>query len=254
MKRIVFLLCSMLFYMTAKAHNIEWYVDGNLYTTSTCQAGDNVTPPTPPAKTGYTFQEWLAYTPIEYLISSVDTYVDSGFVSANATLYTEIMPFYLSSGTNFFIGYNYNPGSGAERMEMHYSQTKLILGTGTGYTTINNGLVPYEVKASVNIKYAQSKVYLTINDQAVGTYNRNNDLHPISLYVSGAHNNNGTSGRGLNGRFYSAKIYDAADELVRDFIPVLDVNNVPCMYERVEGKFYYNIGPGDFIAGPVLME
>lgn len=40
------------------------------------------------------------------------------------------------------------------------------------------------------------------------------------------------------------------DILVRDFIPVLDGNGVPCMYDKVEGKFYYNAGTGDFIAGP----
>ena len=42
--------------------------------------------------------------------------------------------------------------------------------------------------------------------------------------------------------------------LVRDFIPVLDKDGVPCMYDKVEGKFYYNAGTGDFIAGPVIGE
>ena len=47
------------------------------------------------------------------------------------------------------------------------------------------------------------------------------------------------------------QIYDN-DILVRDFIPVLDGNGTPCMYDKVEGKFYYNAGTGDFIAGPVI--
>jgi hypothetical protein len=37
--------------------------------------------------------------------------------------------------------------------------------------------------------------------------------------------------------------------LVRDFIPAIDDNNVACLYERVEGKFYYNQGTGSFTAG-----
>lgn len=46
----------------------------------------------------------------------------------------------------------------------------------------------------------------------------------------------------------SFKIYQN-DVLVRDFIPVIDQGNVACMYEQVEGKFYYNAGSGTFAAG-----
>ena len=54
-------------------------------------------------------------------------------------------------------------------------------------------------------------------------------------------------------RMYNFKIYDN-DTLVRDFIPVLDDNGIPCMYDKVEDKFYYNMGTGQFIAGPVITE
>ena len=54
-------------------------------------------------------------------------------------------------------------------------------------------------------------------------------------------------------RMYNFKIYDN-DVLVRDMIPVLDPTGTPCMYDKVEGKFYYNSGTGDFIAGPVIGE
>ena len=40
------------------------------------------------------------------------------------------------------------------------------------------------------------------------------------------------------------KIYDN-DKIVRDFIPVLDKNNKPALYDKVEGKFYYNQGNGE---------
>ena len=40
---------------------------------------------------------------------------------------------------------------------------------------------------------------------------------------------------------YYFKIYDN-DVLVRDFIPVLDSNKKPALYDKVEGKFYYNQG------------
>lgn len=49
-------------------------------------------------------------------------------------------------------------------------------------------------------------------------------------------------------RIYSAKIYKD-DVLVRDFTPVLDSNNVACMYDNVSGEYFYNQGTGEFIAG-----
>lgn len=37
--------------------------------------------------------------------------------------------------------------------------------------------------------------------------------------------------------------------LIRDFIPVLDWNDRPCMYDKVSGEFFYNAGTGEFLAG-----
>ena len=51
-------------------------------------------------------------------------------------------------------------------------------------------------------------------------------------------------------KIYSCQMYEN-DTLIRDFIPVLDHNNVACMYEQVEEKFYYNKGTGVFTAGNV---
>ncbi len=44
------------------------------------------------------------------------------------------------------------------------------------------------------------------------------------------------------------KIY-SNNKLVRDFIPVLDEDNKPCLYDKVEKKYYYNQGTGEFLYG-----
>ena len=49
-------------------------------------------------------------------------------------------------------------------------------------------------------------------------------------------------------RLYYFKIYED-ETLVKDFIPVMDNNNVPCLYDKVEGKLYYNQGEGEFLYG-----
>lgn len=48
---------------------------------------------------------------------------------------------------------------------------------------------------------------------------------------------------------YSLKIWDKG-KLIRDFIPVVSLENSheneACLYDLVQGKFYYNNGTGDF--------
>ena len=45
-------------------------------------------------------------------------------------------------------------------------------------------------------------------------------------------------------KFYYLKIYEG-ENLVKDFIPVLDTNNNPCMYEKIGKTFHYNTGEGE---------
>lgn len=47
---------------------------------------------------------------------------------------------------------------------------------------------------------------------------------------------------------YSLQLY-TANGLVRDLRPCLDYNNVACMFDMVTGKYFYNQGTGEFIAG-----
>ena len=49
-------------------------------------------------------------------------------------------------------------------------------------------------------------------------------------------------------KLYTHQIYNS-DTLVRDFIPVLDLDGVPAMYDKVEKKLYYNLGSGNFLYG-----
>lgn len=37
--------------------------------------------------------------------------------------------------------------------------------------------------------------------------------------------------------------------LIRDLIPVLDINGIPCMYDQVTEQFFYNKGTGQFLYG-----
>lgn len=49
-------------------------------------------------------------------------------------------------------------------------------------------------------------------------------------------------------KYYSFKMWNGV-ALVRDFIPVLDWENTPCMYDKVSGELFYNKGTGEFLYG-----
>ena len=48
------------------------------------------------------------------------------------------------------------------------------------------------------------------------------------------------------GRYYYLKV-EQEGVLIRDMIPVLDWNDVPCMYDHLSGELFYNNGTGDFL-------
>ena len=48
-------------------------------------------------------------------------------------------------------------------------------------------------------------------------------------------------------RCYSFKIYN--DNLVRDYIPVIDSSNRPCLFDKVSKTCFYNQGTGEFLWG-----
>lgn len=53
---------------------------------------------------------------------------------------------------------------------------------------------------------------------------------------------------GFRGRIYSCKHY-SGDELIQDFVPCLDTEGVPCMFDLVSRKSFYNKGTGSFTWG-----
>lgn len=55
----------------------------------------------------------------------------------------------------------------------------------------------------------------------------------------------------LIGRIYMSQISQGT-ELVRDFVPAIDANGTPCMYDKITKTPFYNIGTGEFGYGSVV--
>ena len=61
-----------------------------------------------------------------------------------------------------------------------------------------------------------------------------------------ARNNAGVAELFCYERLYSIQFYDGS-VIVRDFTPVIDWNDEPCMYDKVNNTNFYNAGTGRFL-------
>lgn len=139
-----------------------------------------------------------------------------------------------------------------------YSGTGCILGSRISSTrneiqvsSHNNGIfrmgnINYNIPFSINAIHEASLVdgkYIlddTVTTVDVGNWTNNFNIH---LFVLNESNN---LIQGSRCKIYFCKLYENK-ELVRDFVPCLDENGIPCMFDLVEGIPYYNVGSGEFL-------
>ncbi len=236
MKRIILILVA---FTTINAHSqtetLNWYIDGQTYATTTCESGGDVLLPTSPTKRGYTFMGWSLYTPIEYLESTGTQWIDTGYIpNLNTKIKLSVVSNNISS--NAISGEAWN-----------YRTTLLMFENATvKWHLCSNGSVTSSLISSNTVCNIEAENgVLILNNQIYSCYK----LTSFSAYTNMRIFFNGNSSSKI--KLYYFKIYDN-NTLVRDFIPVLDKDGAPCMYDKVENKFYYNAGTGQFIAGPII--
>ena len=74
------------------------------------------------------------------------------------------------------------------------------------------------------------------------------DNTSLPIFLWALNTENGASEK-IRGRIYYFTIYENSN-ITANFIPALDSNNKPCMFDTISKKAFYNQGSGDFIAGP----
>ena len=187
------------------------------------------------------------YTELKYLRSTGTQYIDTDFKPNNDTrIIVRAKP--ISMSTAFFFGAretiqkncfcavleNVTPN-------MSYFRIDYFLNKGTNrlkeVTKINDDIHYFEIdKGKIyfdNVKYQnqyESQEFECNCNLALFGVNTSNKITKSAVYV------------------YDCKIYDN-DVLIRDMIPVLDNSKVPCMYDKLNKKFYYNQGTGEFLYG-----
>ena len=130
----------------ADTETINWYVDGSVYNTSTCQSGGDVNLPTQPTKRGHTFAGWVVAL---YDFSTFDPATAGTSYTRNesARTWSTTFPYGIVNGVSLC---SVTPGSWATAGTPDESTSggQYCWCKATGYTPVNSNIV-YEPTSSL---------------------------------------------------------------------------------------------------------
>lgn len=182
---------------------------------------------------------------LEYIESTGTQYIDTGwsFGTNNYAKAKLVFDGYIGTASNGWAvsGVGANPtfycGVGSGR-NIYYGNGNSDINTGVTYTE-NRSLFEIDLQ-NKTVKVTDkvtSEILVDLNSITVGTPSGTRSFY-LSAYNSG-------SAVCHSEKIYGYQIYE--DEiLVRDYIPVLDLNGIACLYDKVTRKLYYNAGTGSF--------
>lgn len=183
----------------------------------------------------------LGFTRVEYLQSSGTQYIDTGYIASNTSGFqVDIMPlqatdkYFIGSrprtvtndrwlagsntGPQVYIGWNTNTFVNWELNKVHTVQNNFM----NSRTKVLDGTVVAQISETLSSQGTRTVYLFSANDATA-----------VSMDTC---------------RIYKVQISDGSS-LVRDFIPCIDPLGVPCMYDLVGKKPYYNAGTGTFTVG-----
>lgn len=270
---ICFIACFSLIVLQNFAYGetltIDWLVDGDSYTQTTCSVGDDLILPQAPVKRGYTFLGWdiTRYTEIEYLESTGTQYIRT---SSDFRLGDEFFIDYMH--TRVLSGENKGYGSGGPISGQSYNS--VITGGGRQVSNIQqmwivNSNYAYSPSVSLNnllnirtterwrLDASTRRLSSTLTNLSSGaTYTLTSGAVTAGYTSNGAvtlfRDNYDPWANWSAMRIYRVWLKRSNGTYAFDLIPVKDLNGIPCMYDRVSETFLYNLGTGSFEPGPDL--
>lgn len=252
MRRLI-ILFGVLFCGAAYAatETINWFVDGGVYATTTCESGGDIVLPTPPTKYGYTFRGWATYKRLEYIESTGTQYIDTG-VAPNSNQVIDVSGIYITKSFVFGNRTAVYQDESAVVFDQDVPPLFRVYFGGNQISNTTNVLVagsPYSAHIEKGNSFITQNGSITKLSASFGTRFME---YPMYLFMVNQ------SGRPYTVNGFKTKISSFSiregDKTIIDLIPVLDSDGTACMYDLVEQKYYYNAGTGDFIAGPVVGE
>ena len=192
------------------------------------------------------------YTQLEYLQSDGTQWINTEYILQGSDT-VELKAEYVRRGslkysTAYFCGCDitYQKGfSLAEDSKAH--GVRKVLGDVMTYSEVRPNVgIEFVVVSSISLLRVVVGEEITEISKSTQTYTPLD--WPLYLFNT---NRNGTAfdGAAFIGKIYYAKITNSQGEMTLNCIPCLDVDRVPCMFDLVSRKSFYNVGSGSFTWG-----
>lgn len=182
---------------------------------------------------------------VEYIESTGTQWIDTGFIPNQDTrVLADLQCTKISGNAPLF---------GARVASKSKEYASFMLSGGTYQDGYGTSMTPYLGKGSTNRNIIdKNKNVFIVNGVTLKTHTEQSFQPEYTMFLFNI-NTKGTPTGSFKtyARLYSCKIYDN-DALARDFIPVIDWNETPCMYDKVTDELYYNAGTGAFEVGPAV--
>ena len=182
---------------------------------------------------------------VDYLIANGSQYIDTNYVPTNETGYYLEGQGYTTSETYYF-GCNETSNWG-DNKRIYFCATPNINWGWMTYGTLTNAAANLRQETKVSHNFLNSRISkATINEKDF-TYNlpKLNFTPTRNIYLFGINLANSSVSSCLKGRIDTFLISEG-DQIVRQFVPCLDEDGIPCMYELYTRTVYYNQGSGQF--------
>ena len=198
-----------------------------------------------------TLNKFDDFKELEYIESTGTQWIDTGYYPNPSTTKVETT-FILTNNTVI------NQGLFGSRKQTKISNSSCNIFFNVEKNKFRLDWVGNLLNATININEEitlickNNKVTVIQNDISTnykGTSKKVSYEIPYSIYIGNFNSVGTTFNTGGYAKWKTFKIYDKNDNLMMDMIPVLDKNNIACMYDKVNKEFYYNQGTGNFLYG-----
>lgn len=180
------------------------------------------------------------YTAVNYLQSSGTQYIDTG---RKLTQDSDITIDFMIVGEK-----NRNAGIFGSRQSAHENNLALFQGTSPNVFSGDFSEYPkyrFQTASSLNrIKIRMNKAGAWVNDILQKSWSDVANFEtPTNGLVFDVGNNNWTNNRAV------MRLYSYTDGNAQKLVPCLDTSGIPCMFDFVSRKPFYNAGTGSFTWG-----
>ena len=192
------------------------------------------------------------YTAVDYLQSTGTQWINTEYILQGSDT-VELKAEYARKGslnysTAYFCGSDITYQKGFSLAEDSKARgVRKVLGDVMTYSEVRPNVgIEFVVVSSISLLRVVVGEKITEISKSTQTYTPLD--WPLYLFNT---NRNGTAfdGAAFIGKIYYAKITNSQGEMTLNCIPCLDVDGVPCMFDLVSRKSFYNVGTGSFTWG-----